>query len=75
MDTEIILLEQLSNNDLETSCISPSLSVLLYISIVYSVFDNYTDDCITRLFIIMLVFYTFQSYKNEFEKLIKILHY
>jgi hypothetical protein len=75
MDSEIILVELMTNDDIETCCLSPSFSMIIYISIIYSVFSNYTDDNITNLFILVIMWFTFNCYKRDFDILMKNLCY
>ncbi len=75
MDSENILLEQMNNDDIDTSFVSPILSLMIYIVIIYYVFSMYVDDNITNLFIVIIVWFTFNSYKRDFEDVMKILCY
>jgi hypothetical protein len=75
MDTELILLEQLTKDDIETSVMSAILPLMIYLCIVYSVFHHYVDDSVTNTFIGVIAWFTFQSYKQDFNLIIKNLCY
>jgi hypothetical protein len=75
MDTELILLELLTKDDIETTVMSPVLSIMIYICIIYSLFRLYEDDSVTNAFILAIGWFTFQSYKKEFNLIMKDLCY
>jgi hypothetical protein len=75
MDSEIILLEQLLNDEIDTCCLSPFLSILVYLFIICVIFPMNVDNSITNIFIVVIVLFTFNSYKRDYDLLMKYLCY
>jgi hypothetical protein len=75
MDTELILLEQMTKDDIELSIFIPFLSVMIYLFIVYAVFPVYNDNYVTNTIIGVISIVVYQTYKCYFNKLVKEIYY
>jgi hypothetical protein len=75
MDTEIVLYEMLTTDEIEDSYLSPMISLVTYLFILYATVYKDIDDNITQFFSLLLVVYVFNSYRREFRDIIKCLHY
>lgn len=75
MDTEIILHEMIHDDEIENSFISPLVSIISYIILLYFSLYIDIDDYITTFISFVIIFYIFHSYYMLFREFLPVLYY